>query len=67
VGGLISALDEFMLQINAEKVPPLLLGKVMHMWASLPPNEWQDFDRKLERVVALVAAEQNREVVRRDH
>lgn len=46
-----------MREINEQKVSAPLLGKVMHMWASLPCDEWQDFDRKLERVVALVSDE----------
>jgi len=54
-------LGEFMQQINAQKVSAPLLGKVMRMWASLPCDEWQDFDRKLERVVALVATERDGE------
>jgi hypothetical protein len=53
----MSAPDEFMQEINALKVPAPLLGKVMHLWASLPPDEWDYFDRKLERVVELVAKE----------
>ncbi len=50
--------DEFMREINAQKVSAPLLGKVMHLWASLPRDEWRDFDRKLERVVELVGQEQ---------
>ena len=53
----MSAPDEFMREINAQKVAAALLGKVMHLWASLPRDEWQDFDRKLERVVDLVGKE----------
>ena len=53
----MSAPDEFMREINAQKVAAPLLGKVMHLWASLPRDEWQDFDRKLERVVDLVGKE----------
>ena len=42
--------------INAQKVSASLVGKVMHLRASLPREEWNDdFDRKLERVVELVA------------
>ena len=40
----MSAPDEFMREINAQKVAAPLLGKVMHLWASLPRDEWQDFD-----------------------
>lgn len=54
----MSAPDEFMREINALTVTASLLGKVMHLWASLPRDEWQDFDRKLERVVELVGGEQ---------
>ena len=57
----MSAPDEFMQDINAQKLSASLLGKVMHLWASLPPDEWNDFDRKLERVVELVAREQGGE------
>src|SRR4029077_5809906 len=55
--GLMSAPDEFVHEINAQKVSATLLGKVMHLWASLSSNEWNDFDRKLERVVDLVGKE----------
>ena len=48
-----------MQEINAQKVSAPLLGKVMHLWASLPRDEWRDFDRKLERVVELVGREQD--------
>ena len=57
----MSAPDEFMREINAQTVSGPLLGKVMHLWASLPRDEWQDFDRKLERVVELVSKEQGGE------
>ena len=53
----MSAPDEFMQEINAQKVSAPLLGKVMHLWASLPREEWQDFDQKLERVVDFVGKE----------
>lgn len=53
----MSAPDEFIQDINAQTVSAPLLGKVMHMWASLPHDEWQDFDRKLERVVEFVSRE----------
>lgn len=49
--------DDFMQEINAQQVPAPLLGKVMHLWASLPREEWRDFDRRLERVVELVGRE----------
>ena len=55
----MSAPDEFMQEINAQSVPAPLLGRVMHLWASLPRDEWRDFDRKLERVVELVGREQD--------
>jgi hypothetical protein len=55
--GVMPAPDEFMQQINAQKVSAPLLGKIMHLWASLPGDEWRDFDRRLERVVELVAGE----------
>ena len=48
----MSAPDEFMQEINTQKVSAPLLGKVMHLWASLPRDQWSDFDRKLERVGA---------------
>jgi hypothetical protein len=54
----MSTADAFMQKINAQKVSAPLLGKMMHLWASLPRDEWLDFDRKLERVVELVAQEQ---------
>jgi len=50
----MSAPDEFIREINAQQVSPSLLGQVMHLWASLPRDEWSDFDRRLERVVELV-------------
>ena len=53
----MSAPDQFMREINAQKVSAPLLGKVMHLWASLPREEWQDFDQKLERVVDFVGKE----------
>lgn len=53
----MSAPDEFIQEINAQRVSAPLLGKVMHLWASLPRNEWRDFDRRLERVVELVGKE----------
>ena len=53
----MSAPDDFMKEINARKVSAPLLGKVMYLWASLPRDAWRDFDRKLERVVELVAGE----------
>lgn len=57
----MSAPDGFMKEINAQQVSAPLLGKVMHMWASLPRAEWRDFDRKLERIVELVARERDGE------
>jgi hypothetical protein len=53
----MSAPDAFMQEINAQKVSVPLLGKVMHLWASLPRDEWRDIDRRLERVVELVDRE----------
>ena len=53
----MSAPDEFMQEINAQKVSPPLLGKVTHLWASMPRDEWRDFDRRLQRVVDLVDKE----------
>jgi hypothetical protein len=44
-----------MQEINAQKVSAPLLGRVMHLWAPLPRDEWLDFDQKLERVVEFVA------------
>jgi hypothetical protein len=57
----MSAPDDFMREINAQEVSARLLGKVMHLWASLPRDEWRDFDRRLERVVELVGAEHSGE------
>jgi len=37
--GMISAPDKFMQEINAQQVSTPLLGKVMHLCASLPRNE----------------------------
>ena len=53
----MSAPDDFMRDINAQKLSAPLLGKVMPLGASLPPDEWNDFDRNLERVVDLVGKE----------
>jgi hypothetical protein len=53
----MSAPDEFMQDINAQKVSAPLLGKVMRLWAALPRGEWRDFERRLERVVELVGRE----------
>jgi len=53
----MSVPDEFMEEINAQKVSVSLLGKVMHLWASLPRDEWHDFDGRLARVVTLVGSE----------
>lgn len=50
----MSAPDQFIRAINAQKVTPPLLGEVMILWASLPSREWRDFDRRLERVVEFV-------------
>src|SRR5215472_1441868 len=60
-GNLMSAPDEFIQEINAQKVSAPLLGKVMHLWASLPRDEWRDFDRRLERVAELVSREHDGE------
>ena len=57
----MSVPDEFIQRINTQQVSASLLGKVMHLWASLPRDEWGDFDRKLERVVELVAKEEGGE------
>jgi hypothetical protein len=57
----MSVPDEFMQEINARNVSAPLLGKVMHLWASLPRDEWNDFDRKLERVAELVSKEHSGE------
>lgn len=51
--------DEFISEINALDVPPALLGEVMIMWAALSGEEWRDFDKKLERAVALVSRHDN--------
>ena len=53
----MSAPAEFMQDINAQRVSAPRLGEVMHLWVSLPRDEWNDFDRKLERVVELVGKE----------
>lgn len=53
----MSAPADFMEEINAQQVPAPLLGKVMHLWASLPREEWCNFDLRLERVVELVGKE----------
>jgi hypothetical protein len=53
--------DTFLKEINAQKVSVPLLGKVMHLYASLPRDEWRDFDRKLERVVEFVEGEDGSE------
>lgn len=50
----MSAPDHFIRDINALSVPAPLLGEVMIMWAGLPPDEWANFDRKLERVVEFI-------------
>lgn len=47
-------LDQFMQDIKALKVSSEILGQVMIMWASLSPDEWKDFDRRLQRVVEFV-------------
>jgi hypothetical protein len=57
----MSAPDTFIQEVNAQKVSTPLLGRVMHLWASLPRDEWSDFDQKLERVVELVAQEHGAE------
>jgi hypothetical protein len=49
------------IQINAQKVSAALLGKVIHLWASLPRDEWLNFDRRMERVVELVDREEGTE------
>ena len=48
--------DDFLHEINRLNVTPALLGEVMILWASLSPDEWSDFDRRLERVVQFVGA-----------
>jgi hypothetical protein len=48
---------DFIQEINAQHVSATLLGKVMHLWASLPRDQWRDLDRRLERVVELVGRE----------
>ena len=57
----MSSPHEFIRDINAQKVPAALLGKVMHLWASIPREEWRDFDRKLEHVLELVSKEHSGE------
>jgi len=46
--------DQFIQDINTQNISAALLGEVMIMWASLPPEEWKDFNRKLQRVVEFV-------------
>lgn len=53
--------DQFIKDINALMVPASLLGEVMVMWASLPPADWKDFDRRLERVVDFVGKKSGHE------
>ena len=50
----MSVPDYFIRDINALNVPAPLLGDVMIMWASLPPDEWKNFDQRLERVVEFI-------------
>jgi hypothetical protein len=57
----MSAPDQFIRDINALNVPAALLGEVIIMWASLPPDEWKDFDRKLSRVVEFVGESGSKE------
>jgi hypothetical protein len=54
---MMPAPADFMREVNAQEVSAPLLGKVMRLWASLPCDEWHDFDRRLERVVELVGKE----------
>ncbi len=46
--------DDFLREINAIAVPPPLLGEVTTLWASLPEEEWRDFDRRLAHALAFV-------------
>jgi hypothetical protein len=57
----VSPPDEFIREINAQNVSASLLGEVMVMWASLPRDEWQDFDRRLTHVVDFVAEKRDGE------
>jgi hypothetical protein len=50
----MSVPDYFIRHINALNVPAPLLGEVMIMWASLSPDEWKNFDPRLERVVEFI-------------
>jgi len=53
--------DTFVKEINAQKVSEPLLGKIMHRHASLPRDDWRDFDRRLKRVLELVNRENEAE------
>lgn len=46
--------DQFIRDINAQKVSAPLLGEVMTIWASLPADEWNDFNSRLQRVVDFI-------------
>jgi hypothetical protein len=50
----MSSDDDFLREINAIAVPASLLGEVTTLWASLPEEEWRDFDRRLGHVLAFV-------------
>jgi hypothetical protein len=51
---LMTVPDQFMQDINAQSITAALLGEVMIMFASLSSDEWNDFDRRLQRVVDFV-------------
>lgn len=46
---------EFIGQINGVRVSPQLLGEITVIWASLPPEVWDDFDLRLKHVVDHIA------------
>ncbi|HWB49518.1 MAG TPA: hypothetical protein VG651_10440 [Stellaceae bacterium] len=46
--------DDFLREINELDIAPTLLGEVMVLWAALPAAEWNDLDRRLERVVEFI-------------
>jgi hypothetical protein len=51
---IMSEFGKFQTDINATKVSADLLGEVMVMYASLPSEEWEDFDLKITRVIELL-------------
>jgi hypothetical protein len=55
----MSPFAKFKDDINAVNVSADLLGEVMVMWASLPPQEWSEFEVRVTRVIEFLTKKNN--------